>query len=99
MFFGKDKFQDIWFIFEIFPFWFFQINEFQPLCDGSHLHYYIPTNLRPVRFIPDKDMEVLLSFQVWFCNCKQTKTRPFCDGSHREVCMKLKKASEENENT
>ncbi|MCP9258267.1 CDGSH iron-sulfur domain-containing protein 3, mitochondrial [Dirofilaria immitis] len=56
-----------------------------PLCDGSHLHYYIPTNLKPVRFIPDKDME------VWFCNCKQTKTRPFCDGSHREIRAKLKK--------
>ena len=20
--------------------------------------------------------------QVWLCNCKQTKNRPFCDGSH-----------------
>lgn len=35
-----------------------EINVFQPLCDGNHLRYYIPTNLRPVRFIPDKDMEV-----------------------------------------
>ena len=68
----------------------------QPLCDGSHLQIYLPkkmTSFRPVRFIPgkfdtkleniaffaDKDME------VWFCNCKQTKNRPFCDGSHKDL--------------
>ncbi|KAK0425470.1 hypothetical protein QR680_009220 [Steinernema hermaphroditum] len=49
----------------------------QPLCDGSHNSLRVPDlKLKPVRFIPDRDME------VWLCNCKQTKNRPFCDGSH-----------------
>ena len=21
---------------------------------------------------------------VWFCNCKQTNNKPFCDGTHRD---------------
>ena len=32
--------------------------------------------LRPVVFKPKETRE------YWFCNCKQTKNRPFCDGSH-----------------
>jgi len=40
---------------------------------------YPDLKLHPVRYIPDRDME------VWLCNCKQTKTRPFCDGSHKEL--------------
>uniref|UniRef100_A0A158R4I6 CDGSH iron-sulfur domain-containing protein 3, mitochondrial n=1 Tax=Syphacia muris TaxID=451379 RepID=A0A158R4I6_9BILA len=52
----------------------------QPLCDGNHNSVNTPDlKLRPVRFIPDKNME------VWLCNCKQTKNRPFCDGSHKEA--------------
>jgi len=31
----------------------------------------------PVRYIAPADGE------VWFCNCKQTNNRPFCDGSHK----------------
>jgi CDGSH-type Zn-finger protein len=31
----------------------------------------------PVKYIAPEDRD------VWFCNCKQTKNRPFCDGSHR----------------
>ena len=31
-----------------------------------------------LRYIADKDRD------VWFCNCKQTANRPFCDGTHRE---------------
>lgn len=42
----------------------------QPLCDGSHNSIRIPDlKLKPVRFIPDKDMT------VWLCNCKQTNNR------------------------
>ncbi|CAJ0574375.1 unnamed protein product, partial [Mesorhabditis spiculigera] len=52
----------------------------QPLCDGTHNMTHTPkTNLKPVRFIPDRDMT------VWLCNCKQTKNRPFCDGSHKNI--------------
>jgi len=32
----------------------------------------------PVKYIAPEDRE------IWFCNCKQTKHRPFCDGSHRD---------------
>lgn len=34
--------------------------------------------VRPVRFYVEKDGE------YWMCNCKQTKHRPFCDGTHKE---------------
>lgn len=65
----------------------------QPLCDGTHLTIQVPKkDFKPVRFIPDKDME------VWLCNCKQTNNRPFCgklffndrvililDGSHKNI--------------
>ena len=30
----------------------------QPLCDGNHSRENVETTLRPVRFIPDKDMTV-----------------------------------------
>jgi len=58
----------------------------QPLCDGSHKITYLPNphKLRPVRYIPDKDME------VWLCNCKQTRNRPFCDGTHKLLREKTK---------
>jgi CDGSH-type Zn-finger protein len=23
--------------------------------------------------------------EVWFCQCKQTKTPPYCDGSHNKL--------------
>lgn len=60
----------------------------QPLCDGTHLTHNVPnTGLKPVRFIPDKDME------VWLCNCKQTANRPFCDGSHKKIKDKDDKES------
>ncbi|KAL7069760.1 hypothetical protein ACQ4LE_010891 [Meloidogyne hapla] len=62
----------------------------QPLCDGTHLTTYLPdwvVKLKPVRFIPDRDME------VWFCNCKQTKNRPFCDGSHKILLKEEKKTA------
>ena len=31
----------------------------------------------PVKYIAPEDKD------IWFCNCKQTKNRPFCDGTHR----------------
>ena len=32
----------------------------------------------PVKYVAPEDKD------IWFCNCKQTKNRPFCDGTHRE---------------
>ena len=31
----------------------------------------------PITYIAPEDRD------VWFCLCKRTKHRPFCDGSHR----------------
>jgi len=39
-------------------------------------------DLRPVRF------ECKETKEYWFCNCKQTKNRPFCDGTHKEKFVK-----------
>lgn len=33
---------------------------------------------RPIRFKVEKTGD------YWLCNCKQTKNRPFCDGTHKE---------------
>lgn len=35
-------------------------------------------SLRPIHFMVEKDGD------YWLCNCKQTKHRPFCDGTHKE---------------
>ena len=32
----------------------------------------------PITYIAPEDRE------VWFCMCKRTEHRPFCDGSHRD---------------
>merc|ERR1719369_1373719 len=53
----------------------------QPLCDGAcacHMNRKIVKG-GPIRYIAPKTQD------VWFCNCKQTKHRPFCDGSHRSA--------------
>jgi CDGSH-type Zn-finger protein len=47
----------------------------QPFCDGAHKG----TEIRPVKYIPEKDEEVFL------CQCKHTKKVPFCDGSHSQA--------------
>lgn len=33
---------------------------------------------RPIRIKVDKTDE------YWLCTCKQTKNRPFCDGTHKQ---------------
>ncbi|PIO55397.1 zinc finger CDGSH type [Teladorsagia circumcincta] len=64
-----------------------RISSPNPLCDGTHNSIRVPDlKLKPVRFIPDEDIT------VWLCNCKQTKNRPFCDGSHKKVVDEDKKA-------
>jgi CDGSH-type Zn-finger protein len=32
---------------------------------------------RPIKYIAEETKD------VWFCNCKQTKSRPLCDGTHK----------------
>jgi len=53
------------------------LSKNQPFCDGSHAVHN--TGLKPMRFLPDKDMD------VYFCGCKQTLNPPFCDGTHRQL--------------
>ena len=51
----------------------------QPLCDKTCMNLNMAKLVKtgPVEYVAPKDGE------VWFCNCKQTNNRPFCDGSHR----------------
>jgi len=53
----------------------------QPLCDQSCECRFLGKVIRggPVRYIAPETKE------VWFCNCKQTGSRPFCDGTHRSA--------------
>jgi CDGSH-type Zn-finger protein len=45
------------------------------MCDGSHQG----TGLAPVKFtLAEPKM-------VYLCGCKQTKTAPFCDGTHKSI--------------
>jgi CDGSH iron-sulfur domain-containing protein 3 len=47
----------------------------QPFCDGAHQG----TGIEPVEFTVDETKEIAL------CMCKQTKTPPFCDGTHETL--------------
>uniref|UniRef100_A0A2L2YEE8 Iron-binding zinc finger CDGSH type domain-containing protein n=3 Tax=Parasteatoda tepidariorum TaxID=114398 RepID=A0A2L2YEE8_PARTP len=38
--------------------------------------------MKPVLFKP------AITREYWLCNCKQTKNRPFCDGSHNSDFVK-----------
>ena len=52
----------------------------QPLCDFSCQNLFFKKIMKggPVKYVATETKE------VWFCNCKQTKNKPFCDGSHRQ---------------
>ena len=51
----------------------------QPFCDLTCQNVYMSKVMKggPVNYIAQESKE------VWFCNCKQTSHKPFCDGSHR----------------
>ncbi|XP_023348246.1 CDGSH iron-sulfur domain-containing protein 3, mitochondrial [Eurytemora carolleeae] len=51
----------------------------QPFCDQSCQQPWLKRVMKggPVTYIAPETKD------VWFCNCKQTENRPFCDGTHR----------------
>ena len=51
----------------------------QPFCDTTCENLYWKKNIvgGKISYIAPK------SGDIWFCLCKHTKNRPFCDGSHR----------------
>jgi len=51
----------------------------QPFCDGACQCQMYKKIMKggPVKYIAPETQD------VWFCNCKQTTNRPFCDGTHR----------------
>ncbi|CAG5945132.1 unnamed protein product [Menidia menidia] len=52
----------------------------QPFCDGAHRTK--APDMAPLRFSPEKDGGALL------CACKETRTPPYCDGSHLRVLLR-----------
>ena len=50
-----------------------------PFCDLTCQNLYMKKIMKsgPIKYIPTETKD------VWFCNCKQSDHRPFCDGSHR----------------
>ena len=52
----------------------------QPMCDGTHktINQSKATAFRSHKF------QVSEEKQYSMCNCKQTLTAPFCDGSHKQ---------------
>ena len=58
------------------------LSEKNPLCDGAHKQTWYEKDgelIKPfvsLKFTAEEDGE------VWLCNCKHTKTPPFCDGTH-----------------
>ena len=51
----------------------------QPFCDLTCQNIYMKRIIKggPVSYVATETKD------VWFCNCKQTDHRPFCDGTHR----------------
>jgi len=51
----------------------------QPFCDHSCEQPWLKKVIKggPVRYIAPETKD------IWFCMCKQSENRPFCDGTHR----------------
>ena len=51
----------------------------QPFCDETCINSYYKRVIvgGAITYIAPEDRD------VWFCNCKRTQHRPFCDGTHR----------------
>ena len=59
----------------------------QPFCDLTCQNIYLKKMIKtgPIRYIATETKD------VWFCNCKQTNHRPFCDGTHRDEEIQTKR--------
>lgn len=44
---------------------------------GRHVRKRLP-KFRPIKYTATETKD------IWFCNCKQSSTRPFCDGTHKK---------------
>jgi CDGSH-type Zn-finger protein len=65
------------------------LSDKNPLCDAAHKQTWYEENGEEVK--PWKSMKFTAeeTGEVWLCNCKQTSTPPFCDGTHRKVAAEL----------
>lgn len=52
------------------------LSKGQPFCDDKG---HVGTDIEP------KIFTVSTPRKVWLCMCKQTKTVPYCDGSHNQL--------------
>jgi len=52
----------------------------QPMCDGSHKN----VNNQSKPMFRSHKFEVSEEKEYALCNCKQTSTVPFCDGTHKQ---------------
>jgi CDGSH-type Zn-finger protein len=63
------------------------LSQKQPFCDGVHkkIAHTIDEHDEPI--LPYKSIKVEFEKEeeVWFCQCKQTKTPHYCDGSHNKL--------------
>jgi CDGSH-type Zn-finger protein len=52
------------------------LSQKQPFCDGAHKG----SGLKSLCFTTEATRK------VWLCGCKKSKTLPYCDASHMEIC-------------
>ncbi len=63
------------------------LSEKQPFCYVTHKRIEHPINENDEPILPYKSLKVEFEKEeeIWFCQCKQTKTPPYCDGSHNKL--------------
>lgn len=60
------------------------LSEKQPFCDGAHKMIEPIINEQGESVLPYRSLKVQFEKEeeIMFCQCKQTKTPPYCDDSH-----------------
>lgn len=63
------------------------LSEKQPLCDGMHKCVEMIMNEQGEMVLPFRSLKFQSDTEkeVWLCQCKQTSTPPYCDGTHLRV--------------